>query len=237
MKISIKWKEKLGKYPIPSWLLALVAVAYCESLLHLWTMEEFSAGRFAAVVGFALGFGGLLGQILSFIGHKTWGKWVSTGVMALVTVFYIVEYFVNDAYMTFMPMGTLLGGAKGVATDFADVVVTLVLRDFWRILVFLLPVIAYALLAAPCETGWRTRWILLVGVIATYGLSFGIVTGVGTDTERLSTAYNFDSAIRCFGLNMGMALDTFQVSDGEESQGAFGVTDTPAQPELQAPAQ
>ena len=56
------WKEKLGKYPIPAWLFAIVTVFYCESLLHLWTMETFSAGRFAAVVAFALGFG-----VLKFI--------------------------------------------------------------------------------------------------------------------------------------------------------------------------
>ena len=81
----MRWKEKLGKYPIPAWLFAIVTVFYCESLLHLWTMETFSAGRFAAVVAFALGFGGILGQIFSFFGRKTWGKWTCTGVMALLT--------------------------------------------------------------------------------------------------------------------------------------------------------
>lgn len=123
-------REKLGKFPIPAWLFAVVNVLYCESLLHFWTMEAFSPGRFAAVAAFALGFGGILGQIFSFLGQKNWGKWVCTGIMAVLTVFYIVEYFVNDAYMSFMQLGTLLGGAKGVATDFADVVVSLVLRDF-----------------------------------------------------------------------------------------------------------
>ena len=156
--MGFKFREKLGHCPIPAWLFAVVTVVYCESLLHLWTMEVFSAGRFAAVLCFALGFGGLLGQVFSFLGRKNWGKWVCTGVMALLTVLYIVEYFVNDAYMSYMQLGTLLGGAKGVATDFADVVVTLVVRDFWRILVFLLPVIGYALFAAPQEVTWRLRW-------------------------------------------------------------------------------
>ena len=221
------WKEKLGKYPIPAWLFAIVTVFYCESLLHLWTMETFSAGRFAAVVAFALGFGGILGQIFSFFGQKTWGKWTCTGVMALLTVFYIVEYFVNDAYMSFMQLGTLLGGAKGVATDFGDIVLSLVVRGFWRIVVFFLPVILYALLAAPRETTWRLRWFALVGALAAYLLGFGIVSAVGTDAARMSSAYNFDSAIRCFGLNMGMAMDILRDSAAEESQGEFVPVEVP----------
>ena len=222
-------KEKLGRCPIPAWLFAVVTVVYCESLLHLWTMEAFSAGRFAAVLCFALGFGGLLGQVFSFLGRKNWGKWVCTGVMALLTVLYIVEYFVNDAYMSYMQLGTLLGGAKGVATDFADVVVTLVVRDFWRILVFLLPVIGYALFAAPQEATWKLRWFALVAALAAYALGFAVVKGVGTDAARLSSAYNFDSAIRCFGLNMGMAMDlTSGGSSAEEAQGEFVVMETPA---------
>ena len=222
-------KEKLGRCPIPAWLFAVVTVVYCESLLHLWTMEAFSAGRFAAVLCFALGFGGLLGQVFSFLGRKNWGKWVCTGVMALLTVLYIVEYFVNDAYMSYMQLGTLLGGAKGVATDFTDVVVTLVVRDFWRILVFLLPVIGYALFAAPAQTSWRLRWFALVAALAAYALGFAVVKGVGTDAARLSSAYNFDSAIRCFGLNMGMAMDlTSGGSSAEEAQGEFVVMETPA---------
>lgn len=221
-------REKLGKFPIPAWLFAVVNVLYCESLLHFWTMEAFSPGRFAAVAAFALGFGGILGQIFSFLGQKNWGKWVCTGIMAVLTVFYIVEYFVNDAYMSFMQLGTLLGGAKGVATDFADVVVSLVLRDFWRIVVFFLPVLGYALFAAPCQTSWRLRWFALVATLAAYLAGFGIVEAVGTDAARLSSAYNLDSAIRCFGLNIGMTLDLTRDGEAEEAQGEFVAVETPS---------
>ena len=153
-----KGKKVLQSIPIPGWLFTLVTVVYCEVLLHLWTMDGFSFGRFAAVVLFALGFGGLLGQIAGFIGHKKWGKWITVALAAVVSVLYIVEYFVNDAYRSFMPMRMLLGGAKGVTTDFGGVVVSLVLNGFWRILVMLLPALLYALLARPVRTTWKTRW-------------------------------------------------------------------------------
>ena len=220
-------REKLGKYPIPAWLFAVVTVLYCESLLHLWTMKSFSTGRFAAVLAFALGFGGILGLILSFIGEKKWGKWVGTGLMTLLTVFYIVEYFVNDAYMCYMPLATLLGGAQGVATDFGSIVVRLIAQNLWRILVFLLPPALYALLAAPVETHWQTRGILLVSVAAAYGLSFGIVRS-GTDAERMNDAYNFDSAVRCFGLNVGTVLEQTHSASAETAEVEFVPVEIPA---------
>ena len=81
-----KLKKLLQSIPIPGWLFSLVTVVYCEVLLHLWTMNDFSLGRFAAVVLFALGFGGLLGQIAGFIGHRTWGKWVTAALAAVVSM-------------------------------------------------------------------------------------------------------------------------------------------------------
>ena len=231
----MKFKEKLGTYPIPAWLYALVTVLYCETVLHLWITEEFSAGRFAAVLAFALGFGGILAQILSFIGHKKWGKWISVALVGVVSVLYIVEFFVSDAYITFMPMGTLLGGAKGVATDFGDVVIDLVIGDFWRIIVILLPTIGFALLAKPVETTWRLRWFGLVLALIAYFGGYQLVQTVGTDAERLDSAYNFDSAIRCFGLNMGFTLDA--LNSGADEEAEFVVVETPAPVETQAPAE
>lgn len=225
-----KWqplKEKLQACPIPAWAYGMGTVLYCEMLLQLWVAEEISAARLGTVLAFAVGFGGLLGQILSFIGERKWGKWVSVALVGLVSVFYIVEYFVNDAYMSFMPMGTLLGGAKGVATDFADVVVTLVLRDLWRILVVLLPTILFALLAKPVATGWKTRWFGLVLALAGYLGGYALVMGLGTDTAVMGNAYNFDGAIRCFGLNMGMTLDVLRSGETEEAAGDFVVVDVP----------
>ena len=220
------WNEKLGKCPIPGWLFSVVTVLWCESLLHFWTAGSFQIPRYLTVICFGLGFGGILGLIFSFFGGKKWGKWVSAGVMALVTVLYTVEYFVTDAYVSFMGLGTLLGGAKGVATDFADVVLALIVRDFWRILVFALPVFAYTLLAAPITVSWKQRGLAAGITAAAYALAFTLVFGVGTDAARLTTDYNLDSAIHCFGLNVGLALDVGRGGGSEEAPGEFVVLET-----------
>ncbi len=228
----MKVKETLGRLPIPPGLFALAAVLYCETVFHLWITEDLTAGRFGAVALFALGFGSILALIAGFLGQKNWGKWGNTLLVGLVSALYMVEYFVSDAYVTFMDMGTLLGGAMGVATDFGDVVLTLVVRDFWRILVILLPTVFYALFAMPVKTSWRRQGICLVLALAGYLAGFGLVTAVGEDAARLDSAYNFDSAVRCFGLNMGFALDAMNRGEPEE-EAEFVVVETvpPQQPQ------
>lgn len=228
-------KRHLGSLPIPAWLFAIFTAVYCELLLHLWISETLIPGRLAAVLAFALGFGGILAQIVSFLGQKRWGKWVSVALVGLVAALYITEYFILDAYMTFMTLGTVFGGAKGVATDFADVAFGLIFRGFWRILVMLLPVFAYALLAKPVATSWRLRWFGLVLALAGYAGGFVIVDAVDLDGDRLDSAYNFDSAIRCFGLNMGVTLDAFR-SGGNEEMDFVMVAPTPV-PQATQPAQ
>ena len=212
-----KTREIFGKIPVSPVLFAIFTVLYCETLMHLWITEEFLLGRFAAILAFALGFGGLVGQIVSFFGHKKWGKWVTFVLVFLISVFYIVEFFVNDAYKVFMPVKTLIGGAGGVARDFGDVVVNLIVSDFWRIILMLLPSLLYALLAAPKQTSWRGRWFGLVLAVAAYLGGYGIVQAVEVDVNRLTSTYEFDSAIRVFGLNMGMALDLTRGAEADQA--------------------
>ncbi|MBQ6719686.1 MAG: sulfatase-like hydrolase/transferase [Oscillospiraceae bacterium] len=213
--------SKLPKFPVPGWLFTVFQILYCEILLHLWCMDGFSFPRFAAVAVFALGFGCLVSQAVSFFGCKKWSKGLTIALCFLLTAFTMVEFFVEFSYQTYMPVSTLVSGAKGVATDFADVVIVLVLQQSWRILVVLLPIIAYGLLAQPVPTSWRTRWFTLASSLVAYAAAFAIVFGVGIDADRLSTAYNFDSAVRAMGLNMGMVLETMKGGDSEAAAGDF----------------
>ena len=228
--------SRLPQFPVPGWLFTLFQIFFCEAMLHLWCMDSFSFHRFVAVIFFALGFGGLVSQIVSFFGCRKWSKGVTIAVCFLLTAFTMVEFFVEFSYQTYMPVSTLVSGAKGVATDYADVVIELVIKQFWRILVVLLPIVAYGLFAQPVPTSWKSRWFGLAGSLVSYAVAFAIVFGVGIDADRLSTAYSFDSAIRGLGLNMGMVLETMKGGEGETNAGDFFIEEpiameTPAETE------
>jgi len=220
-------RSKFGTVPFPGWLFVLAMTLFCEIMVHLWVADGFSFGRFAAVAAFATGFGCLLATVVSFCGWKKMDKWVALVVGFLLIVLYLVEYFISQAYQVFMPLASVLNGAKGVATDFADIVINVVLHGMWRILLFLLPLVLFGLFAKSVKTSWRTRWFLTVGILVCYLLGYGVVQKVGVDASRLGNTYEFDSAVRVFGLNTALGLDVIHSGAELEDEGGFAVQTPP----------
>ena len=220
-------RSRFGTVAFPGWLFVLLMTLFCEVIVHLWVADGFSFGRFAAVAAFALGFGCLLSTVVSFFGRKI-DKWVALVIGFALVVLYLVEYFISQAYQVFMPLASVLNGAKGVATDFADIVINVVVQGMWRILLFLLPLVLFGLFARSVKTSWRTRWFLTVGILVCYLLGYGVVQRVGVDASRLSSTYEFDSAVRVFGLNTALGLDALHSgTELEEEGGGFAVQTPP----------
>lgn len=204
-------KEKIGKYPIPGWLAGVVTLLYCEVLLQLWLGGTFFTQQLAVILLFALGCGCVLGQALSFIGRYKWGKWTTVCALVLVPVVYLVMFFVQKFFQVFMSPNTVFAGAGNILGDrnMLRETVNLVLPEFWRIALMLLPAGGHALLAKPAKTTWRTRYFVLVVALLSYCLGFGLVYSLPRMADQMETAYNFDTATRQFGLNMSLLLDAF----------------------------
>ena len=213
--MHLRLRGKAGRVPVPGWLLSAGMAVYCELLLHLWVTEGLKPLRFGAVLAFALGFGGLTGLLNSLFDGKKWGKWVTVVLNFLLCVVYLAEFFCVDAYKNFMSPGMVLGGAKGVATDFLDVALSLIGAGIWRILLMLLPVLLYAVFAGPVKVGRGTRAALALMVLGGYGLGIGLVRAGKVDGDKLDKAYHFDGAVRSFGLHMGFALEAIHGSAPE----------------------
>ena len=201
--------ELKKKYVIPAWLFVAVAVIFDEVMVHLWLTEGFSAGRFFQVLFFAAGLGGLMAAIVSLLPLKA-QKWTAAGIALLTVVLCLTEYFVEDAYMVFMPLGGILDGAGGVMSDFGDVVVTLLMRDWWRIVLLLLPIAAFLLLSEPGETTRKMRYIIAGAAVEAYLLALSVTCLAGTDVPKLKDNYNFDSAVRAFGVGAAVTMDLFR---------------------------
>lgn len=199
----------------PGWLFGAGLLIAYECILHLWTAGTLMPGRFAAVMAFAVGFGCLLGLLLSLLPGKA-QKWVTVAVSLFLAVLYLAEYFMIDAYKTFMSLSTMLGRAGDVAGDYGSTVVSLLRQNLWRIGLFLLPIVCYVLFAQSGKTGWKCRCALAAVSLAGFVLGFGTVHLVKTDAEKLDRAYTFDSAVSSFGLGMGLTLDTVNAGGGEE---------------------
>ena len=195
----MKMKEKFGKICFPGWLFAALMVVYNELMLHTWITEEFHAGRLVAVIAFAMGFGLVLALISSLFSQKV-SKYVAIVLALVVTVFWMTEYFVADTYRVFMTPATVIGGAGGVAQDYADLVVGLIVAEVGRIFMMLLPTILYGIFCQSTKTGWKIRGILAVAAVICYALGILFVRNLTPDANKLGKAYNFDNAVHSFGM-------------------------------------
>ena len=199
-------KLKIKHVALPGWVLVTGMVLYCELILHFWITDPVQSARLTAVTGFALGFGLLLGIACSFI-PKKYAKWASVGISVLLVVLYVTEFFLSETYQNFMTLETIFAGAGGIAQDYLMLTIKMIGRNLGRILLLLLPIIAYAIWGRHKPIHWKGRTLVAGGCIVCYMLGFCVVQDRTNDSNLFRDAYNFDSVVRSMGLNMGLTLD------------------------------
>jgi len=209
---------KKKQITVPGWLFAGVMALLCEVVLHLWTVDTLVWGRFAAVAVYGLGFGGVIALLCSFFRGRA-EKPATALVVLVLIVLYMTEYFMIDTYKNYMSLSTMLSRAGDVVGDFGDNVIYLITHSLGRIGLVLLPLVLYLLFARGKAAGWKLRGLLAGVALAGYLLGTGVVHLAGLDTDRYSRMYDFDSAVRSFGLNVGLTLDALRNSDVAQEPG------------------
>ena len=225
--MSGKYLRKKIRQPfLPVWIFIPAMVLYNELLLHFWTVDAVVPARALTVTLFALAFGGALGFLASLLGPRA-QKWTSVVITVLISVVTLMEYFLHDAYQNFMPFVTIFAGAGGVMTDYLSMVLSLLVRNLWRIGLVLLPILVFAIFGRCVRQRWSHRLTVLLASLLLYGASFGAVFGFGLDASQLGGNYEFDSAVNAFGLNTAMIQDLVY-SSGAVGQGLEFETLEPA---------
>ena len=227
---------QMDPIPFPGWAFVAAMVVYNELMLHFWSLEELHMGRLAAVLAFALGFGALFGLAVSLV-PRSWSKKAAVVLSTVVTVVCVTEYFISDAYQVFMTPKTVISGAGGVAQDYFGLVMSLVFRNLWRIGLMVLPIVLYGLFCRSLRNSWQQSLCLTLAAAMFLVLGVRIVHDRTKDADKFTKAYNFDSAVRSFGMNVALTLEAVN-SGGEDEAPSFVVVE-PAMPqweETEAPA-
>ena len=131
------WKNNSAH--LSRWLLP-VAVCFLELLFHFWVGGSISVAAILNLIGFSLAFGGLLNLLAAVLPPRAC-KWASALSILLCATVVMVELLVEQAYGSFMRPTRILTGAAGVLSDYTDVVIEMILNNWWRIGIALIPVI------------------------------------------------------------------------------------------------
>lgn len=205
---------------VPGWLFLMLSVFYYEVLVYLWSCGSLNWGRLAAISAFALGFGGVLGFLVSWITAPRVQKWVAVLISFVLAVVYLIEFFLFDAYKLFMTLSAVVNGAGGIATGYLETVLALLVQDWWRIALMVLPIIIYAIIARCKKAGWKTRTVLVILTAVLYLSGYGAVRYLTNDISQLSRDAAFDTAVKSFGVNVALGLNAAQEVGGSQ-QDAF----------------
>lgn len=213
-------RSRLRAINIPAWMYIFLILLYDELLFHIWITDSFSLGRFLCMLLFALSFCAFSALLCSLGRSATFSRVLAIVLSSLLGVLYITEYLVNDAFKNFMTLGSLFTGAGDVAGDFAGTVFSLIFQEFWRILLFIVPIVLYAVLGH--KGGWgravggRIRCVFGFGCVFLFCLAYLSMLTISPDTKKYGAEYDFDSAVHDFGLVTALRLDLSHGSGGDQ---------------------
>ena len=162
------WKTKSAG--LSRWLLP-AAGCFLELLFHFWVGGSLSAASLLHFLGFSIAFGGLMNLPAAFLPPKG-SKWACALCSFLFAAAVMVELLLEQAYGSFMRPTRIVTGAAGVLTDYTDVVIDMILNNWWRILIALIPMFLVVFSGRPKAEGAK-RWVLYSLVCCILGSGLG----------------------------------------------------------------
>ena len=193
-----------------------VAVCFLELLFHFWVGGSVSVASLCNLVGFSLVFGGILNLLPASLPPRP-AKWCSALCILFCAVVVMVELLLEQAYGSFMRPTRILTGAAGVLTDYTDVVIEMILNNWWRILIALIPVVL-VLAAGNPSAERRLRWILasLVCCMAGACAGFGGMAMLPGGIDGYLSQYDFNAAIQEYGVIVSMVTEISGLGNQED---------------------
>ena len=204
------WREKSGS--LGRWLM-IPTVCYLELLFHYWIGAEFTPSLLFALLGFGLCLGGLLNLIAAALPRKA-SRWFTGVAIFLCTTVMMVELLIGDAYFNFMRPTLVFATAGGVITDFADVMIDMIINNLWRIAIALLP-LWLLLLSGKNERYQKKRCLTVSAAVTLAGTILGFVA-LNVSAQGLGNVipqYNFNNSMKRNGITVSMFMELTGLAD------------------------
>ncbi len=205
---------------IAFWHCAVVAAVYWELLLYIlagWNGLPLTP-LYLILTGAAAGL--LFGGIYSMIPNLTARKIYAYAYFAVGAVLFLVQYFVRQSFQVFMTFKSLISESTNAVGTFTNEFFTIVLSGWWIIILYFLPLIAFAFLAAKKMNLRRLRGKLPLAMVAlalvTELVCIGTIAASPAGRDKMGAQYLYDSSVNCFGLGNSLLLDTVGGFGGDD---------------------
>ncbi len=244
-KVCLKSKKSVFSSIVSILYIPLTAVFLEIALCLKCKTDVFQFGVPAFL--FAFSFGLLLCSISLLPKKEVIRKIISAVMIFAICLYFTVEAFVNGSYHVFMNIASIAQGTGGVLTDFSDAFFQAITGGFLSILAMFLPFIIFIVLTVlhfPYGVAVEKKSSVLISVLALFLITSvagaKIVRSDSTMFGIYRDAYNFDNAVKSFGLITGTRLDVQYEIFGNSAEDDFVIVEpeipvdpvTPAEPDV-----
>lgn len=217
-------KRGMDKISVGDFVLFPAAFLYYE-LLFKW-FGGLGPGNVPALLFLVPAAGGLAQAVYLLLPGRKSRFYYAAAVLGGTAVVFLVEYFTGRAFQTFMTLDSILAGAGDAAVGFGGTIGKTVVRGWYVVALFLLPVIFLCL--------WKKRFVFNgkpqshAAVAALLAAVFCFFQGnsVAVQNPVYQENYQFDLAARKFGLLTAFRLETAHMLSGAEEETMFVTADT-----------
>ena len=235
------WRKKSAG--LANWL-PVLGVLYLEILFHCWSVGNFPVALMPVILGFALCVGGLINAIAAALPEKV-GRWFTGIMLFLCTTITMVELLIGDAYFNYMRPALVFVSAGGVLSDFADIMVDMIISNLGRIAISLIPFWLF-LLCGKSKGKRATRKLCICISLALCVIGCGVGLGGLVRTygslDGYVSQYDFNNSMRQEGISCSMFMELSGLNQRamglEENLGDFDLvipeTEAPTVPEMEA---
>ena len=217
-------KRGMEKISVRDFVLFPAAFLYYE-LLFKW-FGGMGPGNVPALLFLVPAAGGLAQTVYLLLPGRKSRFYYAAAVLGGTAVVFLAEYFVGRAFQTFMPFDSLLAGAGDAAGDFGGIIGKTLIRGWYVIALFFLPVAGLCLWKKQLVFNGKPKsnaaaLILLASI-------FCFVPGnyAAAENPAYGENYQFDLAARKFGLLAAFRLETAHMLSGADEETMFLTTDT-----------
>lgn len=214
---EIKKVEHTKKKGIPYALKVIgfytLSIFYLECVLKRSTINASWDISLVYIFLFALFLSSIIYLISSFTKKEKINKRIRTICLVLITITFIVNYFVYYVFKIFYDVNTVTAGGGDALGGFKDMIFEIVFcaNGLLHIFLFALPAILYFATRKKWDNGEQNHKLQILYVVLSCVISFVGTQGSIKLNEKYnriySTEYNYQSSVTSFGLLHSIALD------------------------------
>lgn len=214
---EIKKVEHTKKKGIPNALKVIgfytLSIFYLECVLKRSTINASWDISLVYIFLFALFLSSNIYLISSFTKKEKINKRIRTICLVLITITFIVNYFVYYVFKIFYDVNTVTAGGGDALGGFKDMIFEIVFcaNGLLHIFLFALPAILYFATRKKWDNGEQNHKLQILYVVLSCVISFVGTQGSIKLNEKYnriySTEYNYQSSVTSFGLLHSIALD------------------------------